>query len=566
MGDFILMNNRKEFDWLNENSRLFLSRGYLPEGQSPEERLRVISDRAEEILGIKGFSDKFYGYLGKGFYSLSSPVWSNFATERGLPISCFGSHISDDIGSILHTASEVGTMSKLGGGTSGYFGELRGRGASIQDNGKSSGAVHFVKLFEQITDIISQGGVRRGRFSPYLPIDHPDIEEFLEIGKEGNDIQDVNHAVTVTDSWMIQMIGGDRDKRAIWAKVLQSRVEMGYPYIFFTDTVNNNKPEWYKDTPINHSNLCSEIALPDNERWSFVCNLSSMNALHFDEWKDTDAVETMTFFLDAVMTEFIEKLEAYRDSKKPDQNKIFLFMEKAYNFAKANRALGLGVLGWHSLLQSKMIPFESVEASLLNEELFKTIQDRSIIASENLAEMFGEPLVMEGTGRRNATLLAVAPTTSSAFILGQVSQSIEPIWSNNYIKDIAKAKVEIKNQYLEEVLEKYGKNNRETWVDIRNHDGSVQHLDYLTDNEREVFKTFSEINQYEVINQASIRQRYIDQSQSLNIMVNPATSAKDINALHLYAWENGVKTLYYQHSTNAAQALFRSSVCLACEA
>ena len=566
MGEFILMNNRKDFDWLNENSRLFLSRGYLPEGQSPEERLRVISDRAEEILGIKGFSDKFYGYLGKGYYSLSSPVWSNFATDRGLPISCFGSHISDDIGSILHTASEVGTMSKLGGGTSGYFGELRGRGASIQDNGKSSGAVHFVKLFEQITDIISQGGVRRGRFSPYLPIDHPDIEEFLEIGKEGNDIQDVNHAVTVTDSWMIQMIGGDRDKRAIWAKVLQSRVEMGYPYIFFTDTVNNNKPEWYKDYAITHSNLCSEIALPDNEKWSFVCNLSSMNALHFDEWKDTDAVETMTFFLDAVMTEFIEKLEAYRDSESLDKRQIFTFMEKAYTFAVENRALGLGVLGLHSLLQSKMIPFESVEASLLNEQLFKTIQERSTVATKELAKMFGEPLVMKGTGRRNATLAAVAPTTSSAFILGQVSQSVEPTWSNNYVKDVAKVKTTIKNQYLEEVLEKYGKNNRETWIDIQNHDGSVQHLDYLTQNEKDVFKTFSEINQYEIINQASVRQKYIDQGQSLNIMINPKTSTKELNELHLYAWENGIKTLYYQHTTSAAQEFYRSSVCLSCEA
>ena len=566
MGDFILMNNRKDFEWLNDNSRLFLSRGYLPEGQSPEERLRAISDRAEEILGIKGFSDKFYGYLGKGYYSLSSPVWSNFATERGLPISCFGSHISDDIGSILHTASEVGTMSKLGGGTSGYFGELRGRGASIQDNGKSSGAVHFVKLFEQITDIISQGGVRRGRFSPYLPIDHPDIEEFLEIGKEGNDIQDVNHAVTVTDSWMIQMIGGDRDKRAIWAKVLQSRVEMGYPYIFFTDTVNNNKPEWYKDYAITHSNLCSEIALPDNERWSFVCNLSSMNALHFDEWKDTDAVETMIFFLDAVMTEFIEKLEAYRDSESLDKRQIFTFMEKAYTFAVENRALGLGLLGWHSLLQSQMIPFESVEASLLNEQIFKTIKERSTVATKELAKMFGEPLVMKGTGRRNATLAAVAPTTSSAFILGQVSQSIEPIWSNNYVKDVAKVKTTIKNQYLEEVLEKYGKNNRDTWIDIQNHDGSVQHLDYLTQNEKDVFKTFSEINQYEIVNQASVRQKYIDQGQSLNIMINPKTSAKELNELHLYAWENGIKTLYYQHTTSAAQEFYRSNVCLACEA
>lgn len=560
------MKNRENFDWLNDNSRLFLSRGYLPEGQTPEERLKTISDRAEEILGIEGFSDKFYGYLGKGYYSLSSPIWSNFSTNRGLPISCFGSHLSDDIGSILHTAGEVGAMSKLGGGTSGYFGDLRGRGAKIQDNGQSSGAVHFIKLFEQITDVISQGGVRRGRFSPYLPIDHPDIEEFLEIGKEGNDIQDVNHAVTVTDSWMIQMIGGDRDKRAIWAKVLQSRVEMGYPYIFFTDTVNGNKPEWYKDYPITHSNLCSEIALPDNEEWSFVCNLSSMNALHFDEWKDTDAVETMIYFLDAVMTEFIEKLENYRDSDDLADKQIFTFMEKSYNFAKDNRALGLGLLGLHSLFQSKMLPFESVEASLLNEQIFKTIKERSTVATKELAKMFGEPLVMKGTGRRNATLAAVAPTTSSAFILGQVSQSIEPIWSNNYVKDVAKVKTTIKNQYLEEVLEKYGKNNRETWIDIQNHDGSVQHLDYLTQNEKDVFKTFSEINQYEVINQASIRQKYIDQGQSLNIMVNPATSTKELNELHLYAWENGIKTLYYQHSTNAAQALFRSSVCLACEA
>ena len=557
---------KDDFYWLTDNSRLFLSRGYLSEGQEPEERLREISDTAEGILGIKGFSDKFYGYLSKGYYSLSTPVWTNFGNSRGLPISCFGSHLSDNMGNILHTAGEVGMMSKYGGGTSGYFGDLRGRGAEITNNGTSSGAVHFMKLFEQVTDTVSQGSQRRGRFSPYLPIDHPDIEEFLEIGKEGNDIQNVNHAVTVTDSWMIQMIGGDRDKRAIWAKVLQSRVEMGYPYIFFTDTVNNNKPEWYKDTPINHSNLCSEIALPNNDRWSFVCNLSSMNALHFDEWKDTDAVETMTFFLDAVMTEFIEKLEKLRDAGNSEQTEAFRFMERAYNFAKENRALGLGVLGWHSLLQSKMIPFESTEASLLNEQIFKTIQERSQSASEELAKLYGEPEFLKGTGRRNSTTMAVAPTTSSAFIIGQVSQSIEPLWSNNYVKDVAKAKVTVQNEYLRDVLKKYGKDNRETWIDIRNHDGSVQHLDYLTQNEKDVFKTFSEINQYEIINQASVRQKYIDQGQSLNIMINPKTSAKELNELHLYAWENGIKTLYYQHTTSAAQEFYRSNVCLACEA
>ena len=557
---------RDDFYWLTDNSRLFLSRGYLSEGQEPEERLREISDTAERILGIKGFSDKFYGYLSKGYYSLSTPVWTNFGNSRGLPISCFGSHLSDNMGNILHTAGEVGMMSKYGGGTSGYFGNLRERGAEITNNGTSSGAVHFMKLFEQVTDTVSQGSQRRGRFSPYLPIDHPDIEEFLEIGKEGNDIQNLNHAVTVTDSWMIQMIGGDRDKRAIWAKVLQSRVEMGYPYIFFTDTVNNNKPRWYKDTPINHSNLCSEIALPNNDRWSFVCNLSSMNALHFDEWKDTDVVETMTFFLDAVMTEFIEKLEKLRDADNSEQREAFRFMERAYNFAKENRALGIWLLGWHSLLQSKMIPFESVDASLLNEQIFKTIQERSQSASEELANLYGEPEFLKGTGRRNSTTMAVAPTTSSAFIIGQVSQSIEPLWSNNYVKDVAKAKVTVQNEYLRDVLKKYDKDNRETWIDIRNHDGSVQHLDYLTQNEKDVFKTFSEINQYEIINQASVRQKYIDQGQSLNIMINPKTSTKELNELHLYAWENGIKTLYYQHTTSAAQEFYRSSVCLSCEA
>ena len=555
------------FYWLTEESQTFLSRGYLQEGQDAKERIRDIANRAEEILGEEGFADKFYTYMSKGYYSLSTPVWTNFGTDRGFPISCFGSTPTDNMASILYTASEVGMMSKYGGGTSGYFGHLRSRGAKITNNGQSSGAVHFVKLFEQMTDTVSQGSSRRGRFAAYLPIDHPDIEEFLEIGVEGNDIQDVNHAVTVTDNWMKEMIAGDQKKREIWAKVLQRRVEMGYPYIFFTDTVNENKPAWYKDYPITHSNLCSEIALPDNENWSFVCNLSSMNALHYDEWKETDAVQTMIYFLDAVMSEFIEKLEALRDSSDSEYTEAFNFMERAYNFAKENRALGLGVLGWHSLLQSKMIAFESVEASLLNEEIHKVISERAKEASRELADKFGEPKVLKGTGYRNATTMAIAPTTSSAFIIGQVSQSIEPLFSNYYVKDMSKIKTTIKNRYLEELLEEKGQNTPEVWADIKNHDGSVQHLSFLTEHEKNIFKTFAEINQYEIINQASVRQRFIDQSQSLNIMINPAmTTAKEINQLHLYAWENGIKSLYYQHSTSAAQEFYRSSVCLACEA
>ena len=554
--------------WLNENSKNFLSKGYLTKGVTPEQRIKVISQRAEEILNIKGFADKFYSYMEKGFYSLSSPIWANFGIKKGLPISCFGSYISDNMSSILYTLSEAGMMSKYGGGTSGFFGELRHRGAEITDNGTSSGAVHFMKLFETMMDVVSQGSTRRGRFAPYLPIEHPDIEEFLKIGTEGDPIQELTHGVTVSDKWMQDMIAGDSEKRALWAKVIQRRVEIGYPYILFTDTVNNNTVDVYKDKnlKITHSNLCSEIALPDNEYWSFVCNLSSMNILHYDEWKDTDAVETMVYFLDAVMTDFIEKLEALRDSNEKEYKDAFSFMERAYNFAVANRAIGLGALGWHSYLQSKMIAFESIEAKRLNVQIFKFIKDKAYKASKELAKLYGEPELLKGYGRRNATLTAIAPTTSSAFILGQVSQSIEPIWSNCYVKDVAKAKVTIKNPYLKSILAERGKDTREVWTDIRYHDGSVQHMDFLSDQEKEVFKTFSEIDQYHILDQAASRQQFIDQSQSLNLMINPKMSAKDINKLYLFAWENKIKSLYYQHSTNAAQQFSQDKLCSACEA
>jgi ribonucleoside-diphosphate reductase alpha chain len=556
------------FEWINENSRKFLNGGYLQEGVSAEQRMREIADHAEKILGIKGFSDKFYDYLGKGYYSLSSPVWSNFGNKKGLSISCFGSNIEDNMASILNTHGEVGMMSKFGGGTSGFFGKIRPRGAEIKDNGTSSGAVHFMEMFDKLVDTASQGSMRRGAFSPYLPIDHPDILEFLKIGSEGNPIQKLTHGVTVTDRWMKEMIDGDYEKRTVWAKVIQSRVEIGYPYIFFHDTVNNNTVDVYKALKmlINHSNLCTEIKLPNNEKESFVCCLSSMNLLHFDEWKDTDAVETMVYFLDAVISEFLGDLEDMRDSDQEEKRKAFTYMERAYNFAKNHRALGLGTLGYHSLLQSKMIPFESVEASQLNVRVHRFIQKKSYKASKELAVLFGEPELLKGYGRRNTTLNAIAPTTSSAFILGQVSQSIEPQFSNVYVKDVAKAKVTIHNPYLKKVLASYGKDNRETWLNIRDNDGSVQHLDFLTQREKDVFKTFAEIDQYVVLEQASMRQQFIDQGQSLNIMVNPKMSAKEINALYIYAWQNGVKTLYYQHSTNAAQQFSKDKLCASCEA
>ncbi len=559
---------KESFSWLTDHSRNFLEAGYLAPGISPEQRIREIAERAEDILGIEGYANKFYHYMSEGFFSLASPVWSNFGKERGLPISCFGSNVSDDMGNILYTQSEVGMMSKLGGGTSGFFGNIRHRGAPVKNNGKASGAVHIMQLFETMVDVVSQGSVRRGRFSPYLPVEHNDIHEFLDIGTEGNPIQELTHGVTVSDAWMEDMIAGDAKKREIWAKVIQRRGEIGYPYIFFNDKANQGAPEVYKekDLKILASNLCTEIMLPSNENWSFVCVLSSLNVLHYDKWKDTDAIETMVHFLDAVITEFLDKLDVYRDSADREDRQTFLFMERAYNFAKENRALGLGVLGWHSLLQSKKLAFSSQGAYDLNTEIFKLIKEKSYKASEELADRFGEPEVMKGYGRRNATLNAIAPTTSSAFILGQVSQGIEPIWSNIYVKDIAKIKTTIKNPFLLELLEEKGKNTTDVWHSIRNRDGSVQHLDFLTDEEKDVFKTYSEIDQMDIVYQAGNRQEYVDQGQSLNIIVHPDMPIKDINKLYITAWKMGLKSLYYQHSMNAAQKFKQKKDCVSCEA
>ena len=556
-----------EIKWLTENSRKFLESGYLTGDTTPEERILEIAQHAEKILGIDGYAEKFYKYMSEGFYSLASPVWSNFGKKRGLPISCFGSCIADDMGDILYTQSEVGMMSKLGGGTSGYFGKIRHRGAEVKNNGSSSGSVHIMQLFEKMVDIVSQGSVRRGRFAPYLPIDHQDIHEFLEIGTEGNPIQELTHGVTVGDQWMQEMIDGDVDKRTLWAKVLQRRGEIGYPYIFFRDHANNGTVDVYKDKKleIHGSNLCTEIMLPSNEDWSFVCCLSSMNLLHYDKWKDTDAVETLTYFLDAVMEEFITKLEVYKNSTDRDDQLTFTFMEKAYNFAKENRALGLGALGWHSLLQSKMLPFDSEEAFKLNSEIFKTIKDKSYKASEELAKLFGEPAVLKGYGRRNTTLNAIAPTTSSAFILGQVSQGIEPIWSNSYVKDIAKIKTTIKNPFLVNLLEEKGQNTTEVWRSIRDFDGSVQHLDFLSENEKDVFKTYPEIDQNVIVYQAANRQNHIDQGQSINVMVHPDMPIKDVNNIYITAWKLGIKSMYYQHSMNAAQKFKQKKSCDSCE-
>lgn len=552
----IYSNSRPDFVWLNEDSRLFLQRGYLLESTTALDRIRYIAEHAERKLGIEGYADKFYHYMARGYFSLSSPIWSNFGLERGLPISCFGSYIGDSIQEIMETTAEVGMMSKIGGGTSGYFGDIRPRGSAIKNNGKSDGSFNFSKLFDTVIDVISQGTSRKGQFAGYIDIEHGDIDEWLDIHTEGNPIQLMYYGVCVGHDWLESMKAGDPYKRQLWAKLLQRKTETGIPYLFFKDNANAGRPDVYKDKnmTVHASNLCTEIMLPSSSDESFVCCLSSMNLLYFDEWKDTDAPEVLTYFLDVVMSEFIEK-----------SNEI-PFLHRANKFARRHRALGLGVLGWHSYLQANNIAFDSFQAMQKNNEIFRTLQEKTLQASQDLAKRFGEPEILKGYGRRNTTLMSIAPTKSSSFILGSVSPSVEPFKSNYYVKDLAKIKTVYKNPFLEKLLKEKGLDNEEIWESILHNDGSVQHLTQLTDEEKEIFKTFSEISQLSVIQQAAQRQKYIDQGQSINIMVHPATPAKYLNQLYLTAEELGLKSIYYQYSMSAAQVFNRNLLsCSSCE-
>ena len=543
--------------WLNEESEQMLNRGYLLKGETVVGAIERITSAAAKRLGKPELQSAFKEMITKGWISFSSPVWANMGTQRGLPISCFNVHIPDSIEGITGKLGEVIMQTKIGGGTSGYFGELRHRGTAVTDNGKSSGAVSFMKLFDSAMDVVSQGGVRRGAFAAYLDIDHGDIEEFLSIKDIGSPIQNLFTGVCVPDYWLQDMIDGDMEKRKIWARILESRQQKGLPYIFFTDNVNRNKPQVYKDNGlmINASNLCSEIMLPSTEKESFICCLSSMNLELYDEWKDTDAVKLAIYFLDAVLSEFIEKTEGN------------FYLTSARNFAIKHRALGLGVLGYHSYLQRNMIPFESFEATQFNAKAFKQIKEQAESASRELASIYGEPEIMKGYGMRNATLLAIAPTTSSSAILGQTSPGIEPFSSNYYKAGLAKGNFIRKNKYLSKLLAEKDIDNEETWRSIMLNHGSVQHLEELTPHENAVFKTFKEISPIEIVSQAAQRQKYVDQAQSLNLQIPSTMPVKDVNFVILEAWKKGVKTLYYQRSSSVSKELMVNFVnCSSCEA
>ncbi|SCW95867.1 hypothetical protein [Ancylobacter rudongensis] len=570
------MHDRPDYAYLNGVALKTLSRGYLREGILDSElkteaikRLDVMISAAEKTLGRE--LPWVRTGVKRGWVSPSSPVWSNYAAGRGLPISCNGSFIADKRSAILMKVAEIGEMSGRGAGTSAYMGALRPFGAPISSGGRSEGPVHFARLIQEQVQVISQSNVRRGNCAIYLDIEHADIDRWMEMrkiaGGEHHVIQHLSFGVCIGRQWWAEMKAEAKGgpKRSLMARIRNKRRESGYPYILFTDNANDVRPQVLKDKglKIHASNLCTEIMNHSTPDESFVCNLSSVNLLWWHEWKNTPFIREMIYFLDAVLTEYIEKIEALRD----EDPEGFLLMEAAYNFARRWRSVGLGVLGYHSLFQSKMIAFESQAARDLNIEIHRFIRQESHAASRAMAKEYGEPEGLVGTGYRHINLNAIAPTTSSSIICGQVSQSIEPWDANIFENDNAKGVFTQRNVHLEELLEKKGHNTTEAWTSILQAGGSVQHLDFLSDHEKAVFKTFVEIDQKEIIIQAADRQRFIDQGQSLNIKLPPEATMKEDMDLLFLAEELGLKSLYYRKGLNKAQELARANAsCLACEA
>lgn len=558
--------------WLNYEGLETLKRGYLLGDETPRMMYRRVANSAAKFLNKPELADKFYKYIDNNWLCLSTPVAANSGSSRGLPISCFGSSIKDDLHSIFSSYTETAMLSKYGGGTSKYWGDLRGKGDKISGNGISDGIIPWLKVEESTLQSVSQGGTRRGSGAQYLDIESSDIEEFIDIRRNTGDVSrrclstNFHHGVCISDDFMSACKLGNKKAREIWEKLLNTRLETGEPYIMFKDSVNRQAPNSYKKRglKIRALNLCNEIALHSDPEHTFVCCLSSLNLARWFEWKDTDVVEISIWFLDGIMEEFIQKAES-----KPG-------LENAVRFAKKSRALGLGALGWHSLLQSQMIAFESYEAMQLNNEIFKTIKERSDEATKSLAEEYGEVEWTVGDGIRNTHCQAIAPTVSNSLISGGVSQGIEPIIANYYAQKSAKGTFIRKNQYLETLLNQRSMNNFEVWERINEDSGSVRNLEFLTKEEKEVFATAREINQFAIIRQAAQRQRWIDQGQSLNLFFSSSDNLETnqrkklgqyIHDIHMEAYDLGLKGLYYLRSNPIIKgdSIYREGgECLSC--
>lgn len=538
--------------WMTQEAIDTLSRGYLRAGETPRGLFERVAKTATKYLGHPpGVGEDIFEILWRGFLGGASPVLSNFGASSGLPISCYSNHLADSVPSIYSHLKESAALSQHGGGVGTYFGDIRPSGAPISSGGKSTGVVPWMRQFDQCASVVSQGGVRRGSFALYLPIDHPDLSEVLRTKDHSQgdprDFIDSNLAVTVSDEWAESLLAGDREKQKLFGEVLKARLVSGSPYIIFIDNANRSNPECYKQRglSVKLSNLCGEIFLHTDENHTFVCVLSSINLAKWDEWKDWRAPNTgksvpelAVYLLDAVVEEFIYKADRITS------------LGRAVRFAKKSRALGIGTMGLHALYQSKGLPFASPEARDLNDQVHKFIKEKALKASAEMAAVYGEPEWCLGTGLRHTHLMAIAPTKSNSVICGAGSEGIEPIDANYYVAKQAKGTFVRKNKYLEQYLDTLGKNTDEVWESIMEFRGSVQHFEFLSPEAKNVFRTAREIDQFELIRQAADRQKYVCQGQSLNLFVDPESSPEHLFKLHLCAWKAGLKSLYYLKSSS----------------
>jgi ribonucleoside-diphosphate reductase alpha chain len=551
------------------NNSLYLTTmlgGYLQNKETPKDAYNRIASTAATYLNKPELFSKFFEILWNGWLIPSTPVMSNFGTNRGLPISCFGGYIGDSMYDIYRKNLEMAVLSKHGGGTAYDFSEIRPKGALIKDgsNGTTDGIIPFMKSFDSTIIASKQGKMRRGAVALYLSANHPEFADFLKIREPKGDINRQCHNIHMgakfSNDFMEEVVNKNGSKRELWLEHIKTRVKTGEPYTFFTDNANTNLKSTFStyNLKVRHSQLCAEIMLPSDENHTFVCCLSSMNLYKWEEWSKTDAVYYATIFLDAVISEFLDKAKHIQG------------IEDSIRFAEKSRALGLGALGWASLLQKMRIPFVGIQATSLTRVIFSHLKEKSDKASMWMANEFGEPTWCKGSGYRNLTCIAVAPNRSSSKLAGGVSQGIEPFAANLYMDDDAKGAHLRRNPDLETLLDEKGLNTPQIWDIIAEDKGSVKNIDELTEEEKEIFRTFKEINQLELVRQAAVRQEYIDQGQSLNLAFFHDAPAKWINQVHIEAWKLGIKALYYLRSESNLRADSKQqrdlySECIVCE-
>jgi ribonucleoside-diphosphate reductase alpha chain len=536
--------------------------GYLLGVESPKDAYERVCKTVASRLDKPEMADVFFEYIWNGWLCLASPVLSNTGTDRGLPISCFGIDVADSIIDIGQKNLEMMLLAKHGGGVGIGVNQIRPAGAKIKGNGTSDGVVPFCKIYDSTILATNQGSVRRGAASVNINIEHDDFEDWLEIREPKGDVNrqslNLHQCAVIGDKFMRRLESGDSKARSKWGKLLQKRKATGEPYILFKGNTNKNNPPAYKDNAlkVHMTNICSEITLHTDENHSFICCLSSLNLAKYDEWKNTNIIYDSIWFLDGVLEEFIQKAK-YRKG-----------FENSVRSAEKGRALGLGVLGWHTYLQERNLPFEGLLSQYETRRIFSQIKIESERASMALADTYGEPLWCVGTGMRNTHLRAIAPTVSNSKLSGNVSPGIEPWAANIFTEQSAKGTFIRKNPTLEKILEEQKINTKETWDKILADGGSVQDIKGLDDSTKEVFKTFKELNQLELVRQAGIRQQYIDQSVSLNLAFPSEATPKWINKIHMDAWKKGIKTLYYMRTESVLRGDIASSAmedCVACD-